>query len=360
MPDTLGALLPRGRARAGLRSRSRPSCSSGSCGGSWRRGTPARRSPKPWRAPGAGARGDVRRRLGDGRRGRAADAAAAGPRRHGVRPGRLGRRAGVLGWDELRRSGRGGLGDRLAHDRAPAAADALGDAELDEELRGRALAMEEALGPARAARSRIPTARSMRASCGRRPRPATRRRASSATRRRAGPLAWPRVGLSSRDGWLGFRLKVSPRCGARARRRSCAPSRRSPAAPATARRTPSRDRAARPGSGRSARRSSAPRSPARHAPRSRSRRGEHAPRAPAGAARASEQARARSGASTRRISRERRSRSATLVEHMTAEDKVEAIVREVERLHVHRAHREPRVEVDREVVVDPARARCAA
>ena len=26
----------------------------------------------------------------------------------------------------------------------------------------------------------------------------------------ASPLAWPRVGLSSRDGWTGFRLKVSP------------------------------------------------------------------------------------------------------------------------------------------------------
>ena len=26
----------------------------------------------------------------------------------------------------------------------------------------------------------------------------------------ANPLAWPRVGLSSRDGWAGFRLKVSP------------------------------------------------------------------------------------------------------------------------------------------------------
>jgi peptidoglycan/xylan/chitin deacetylase (PgdA/CDA1 family) len=116
---------------------------------------------------------------------------------------------GVLGWDELRALAEEGweIGSHtIAHLRLPTVA----DAELDEQLRGSRAAIEEALG--RPCRSlayphgevdervvRAAAAAGYEAAC----------LVGDAGALR-GALACPRVGLSSRDGWLGFRLKVSP------------------------------------------------------------------------------------------------------------------------------------------------------
>jgi peptidoglycan/xylan/chitin deacetylase (PgdA/CDA1 family) len=116
---------------------------------------------------------------------------------------------GVLRWDELRVLAADGweIGSHtVSHRRLPT----LEDEELDEELRSSRVQLEEGLG--RSCRSlaypygdvdarvvRAAAAAGYESAClvGAAPVP-------------PGPLAWPRVGLSSRDGWLGFRVKVAP------------------------------------------------------------------------------------------------------------------------------------------------------
>ena len=116
---------------------------------------------------------------------------------------------GVLVWDELRALANDGweVGSHtISHPRLPA----LPDEELDQELRGSRLRLEEGLGrPCRSLAdpygevdervAAAAAAAGYEAAClvGNGP-------------LQVGPLAWPRVGLSSRDGWLGFRLKVAP------------------------------------------------------------------------------------------------------------------------------------------------------
>ena len=97
------------------------------------------------RATGAGTGGDVRRRLGDGQRRRAADSATTRPRRHRVRPGRRGRGGRRDGWNQLAALADEGweVGSHtIAHQHLPT----LSDAELEEELRGSRLQLEAALG----------------------------------------------------------------------------------------------------------------------------------------------------------------------------------------------------------------------
>ena len=114
---------------------------------------------------------------------------------------------GVLGWDELAELAAAGweIGSHtIAHRRLPT----LPPAELDEELRGSRLRVEEALG--RPCRSLAypygeVDARVVRAAADAGYEAACLVGAGSLP---ASPLAWPRVGLSSRDGWLGFRVKV--------------------------------------------------------------------------------------------------------------------------------------------------------
>lgn len=116
---------------------------------------------------------------------------------------------GVLGWDELADLAAGGweIGSHtIAHRRLPT----LPTAELDEELRGSRLRVEEALG--RPCRSLAypygeVDARVVRAAADAGYEAACLVGGGSLP---ASALAWPRVGLSSGDGWLGFRLKVWP------------------------------------------------------------------------------------------------------------------------------------------------------
>lgn len=115
---------------------------------------------------------------------------------------------GVLGWDELCELAAAGweIGSHtVAHRRLPT----LAQEELEWELRESRRQLEEGLGrPCRSlaypygdvdARVVVAAAAAgYAAGCliGGGTLPST-------------PLAWPRVGLSSRDGWLGFRVKVS-------------------------------------------------------------------------------------------------------------------------------------------------------
>lgn len=114
---------------------------------------------------------------------------------------------GVLAWDELAALAAGGwkIGSHtIAHRRLPT----LSPAELDEELRGSRRQIEKALG--RPCRSLAypygeVDARVVRAAAAAGYETACLIGGGTLP---ASPHAWPRVGLSSLDGWLGFRLKV--------------------------------------------------------------------------------------------------------------------------------------------------------
>ncbi len=116
---------------------------------------------------------------------------------------------GVLGWEELSDLAAAGweIGSHtVSHPRLPE----LPDAELGAELHGSRTRLEAALGrPCRSlaypygeVNARVVGAA---AAAGYETACLVGRAAVS-----AGPLAWPRVGLSTRDGWLGFRVKVAP------------------------------------------------------------------------------------------------------------------------------------------------------